>query len=148
MTTDTIHIREAVGDDAEALINLNKIYNGADYINTNISSVAHSLSDSPNEIVFVATKNSQVIGFACVLILESFCYQRPTFELTELFVKKEMRRMKVGSLLINKILEYAVEKEVLEVNLRVNKNNEKAIQFYKSCGLNKANHLVFRMKYY
>lgn len=148
MTTDTIHIREAVGDDAEALINLNKIYNGADHINTDVSSVHQSLSNFSNEVVFVATKEGKLIGFACIQIYRSFCYRRPTLELTEIFVVEEMRRMKVGNSLVNKILEYAIQNEVLEVNLRVNKNNKKAIQFYKSRGLNKANHLVFRIQYY
>ncbi len=59
-----------------------------------------------------------------------------------------MRRMKVGTLLRENILGLAAQKNFLEIGLRVNRSNEKAIRFYESCGLKNSNRLPFRIKYY
>ncbi len=81
MTKDAIHIREAVSDDAEELIALNENYNGLDLIDTDISNVRRSLADNSSEFVIVATSDSHLIGFECVHIFRSFCYERSNFEL-------------------------------------------------------------------
>jgi GNAT superfamily N-acetyltransferase len=149
MTTQkSILIRKAIADDAIQLIELNKKYNGEENINKDIATVEKMLMSVGNESVFVAVCGDSLIGFACVQVYRSFCYRRPALELTELYVKKEMRRQKAATLLIEEILKFAVQEDVLEISLGVNKYNKPAINLYKSMGLDEADHLVFRKRYF
>lgn len=147
-TKKSILVRKAVADDAVQLIELNKNYNGAENINKDIATVEKMLGAIGNESVFVAVCGDSLIGFACVQVYRSFCYRRPALEITELYVEKEMRRQKAATLLIEEILKFAVHKKVLEINLRVNENNQPAINLYESMGFEKVSHLVFRKRYF
>ena len=148
MKAEEIRIREAVGDDAESLINLNRNYNAADHVSHDQHYVRRSLQENPSERVFVADSDSQLIGFASCQFYNSFCYERPTIELTEIFVIEKMRRRSVGTQLVDRILQLAKTENALEINLRVNQKNEAAIRFYRSYGLGNANHEVFRIRYF
>jgi ribosomal protein S18 acetylase RimI-like enzyme len=144
----SILIRKALTGDAAQLIELNRKHNGEENTNGDIAVVEEELLNARNEIIFVAVCGDTLVGFACVQIYRSFCYRRPALEITELFVKEEVRRRKVATLLIKEVLAFAVRENVLEINLRVNKNNQPAINFYRSTRLDKADHFVFRKKYF
>ena len=147
MKAEKILIREAGGADAESLISLNRTYNAADHVSHDLHDVRRALQENPSERVFVADSGGELIGFASCQFYNSFCYQRPTIELTEIFVVEKMRRRGVGTQLVDTVLRLARTENVLEVNLRVSSKNETAIRFYRSCGLDNANHEVFRVRY-
>ena len=119
----SIVVRKATGADANALIELNRACNHADHVCTDRQSVERSLESSNNEAVFIAEFEGQLIGFVCLQIYRSFCYERPTIELTEIYVLEKMRRFKAGTALLQSALEFALAQNALEVNLRVHKNN-------------------------
>lgn len=147
-TKKSILVRKAVTDDAVQLIELNKKYNGEENINNDVAAVEQMLEAVRNEMVFVAVCDDSLVGFACVQVYRSFCYRRPALEITELYIVEEMRRQNAATLLIEEISKFAVQANVLEVSLRVSKNNKPAINLYKSMGLDEAKHLVFRKRYF
>ena len=144
----SIFIKKAIPEDANKLLELNRKYNGEENINEDVSRIEKILEENKNEIVFVAVSDDSLVGFVCVQVYRSFCYSRPALEITDLYVEKEMRRQNAATLLIQEVLKFAVQENVLEINLRVNKNNTTAINFYKSVGLEEANHLVFRKRFF
>ncbi len=144
----SITIRRAADSDAAVLARLNRQYNGAEHVNTNVDAVKRSLRESASEIVFVAEWSNELVGFTCLQLYNSFCYERPSIEITELFVCEAERRQQVGSALVKHVVGFAEEKNALEINLRVNQNNEPATKFYDSVGFAMANHAVRRMRFY
>lgn len=134
--------------DASELIRLNREFNDGQDVSDNLADVGRSLSTNPSEKVVVAEQNRQILGFATIQITHSFCYTRPTVELTEIFVPEKDRRKGVATSLIQEVVRICVDNDGLELFFRVNRQNEGAIHFYRQSGFEEANHFEYRIKFY
>lgn len=99
--------------------------------------------ESPNSCLLILTKNHEenekVIGLGCFwAILEEA-------HLTILAIHPDFQGQKLGSLLLNKLLDEAQKRNLERATLEVGENNHKAINLYKKFGFMEAGR---RKKYY
>ena len=91
-------IRIATVNDAEQLKILNNEFNGEG--ETSIGSIRNSLMNNKQEIVIVADEEDMLVGFVCVQLKKSFCYDDYMPEITEVYVKPTYRKRGVASEMI------------------------------------------------
>ena len=77
---------------------------------------------------FIYTEKSNIIGVVNYYDL----YER--FELSYIEVLEEYRNNRIGSKLLEKLIEIGLEKGIDNITLEVNVNNEYAIKLYKKYG--------------
>ena len=94
-------VRIATESDAEQLNNLNDEFNGKG--ETTIENIRKSLLNNQQEVVIVDDENDILVGFVCVQLKKSFCYDEYMPEITEVYVNPEYR--KKGS--ANKMITFA-----------------------------------------
>lgn len=88
---------------------------------------------------FVAVKNSEVLGY--IGVFDSI----DDYNIIGIAVKKNYQKQKIGTLLLNKVIDCAKENKVKTLSLEVDQTNIKAINFYKKHGFVVTN---IRKKYY
>lgn len=127
-------IRRANGRDAHYLAELNQKFNGAA---RNIDDIRRFLerTESPETVLVAEGASNNVIGFACVQTLRSFCYPTPSAEITELYVMPEHRRQGVGAALVREAIRQARQDGVSEILLHTNKANEAAKRLFTQVGM-------------
>ena len=91
-------VRLARPDDAEPLCLLNARFNGAGLCTA--AQVRAALACPGSEVVAVCELDGTLAGFACAQVKRSFCYPRPTAEITELFVDAPFRRQGIARRLL------------------------------------------------
>lgn len=91
-------IRIATVNDAEQLNILNNEFNGEG--ETSIANIRNSLMHNKQEVVIVAEEDNLLVGFVCVQLKKSFCYDDYMPEITEVYVKPEYRKRGVASEMI------------------------------------------------
>ena len=91
-------VRIATVNDAEQLKILNNEFNGEG--ETSIGSIRNSLMNNKQEIVIVADEGDMLVGFVCVQLKKSFCYDDYMPEITEVYVKPTYRKRGVASEMI------------------------------------------------
>ena len=74
----------------------------------------------------VAKDNDEVVGYAGIMLIQDQA------ELLRIAVNNEHRNKGIAKLLLNYLINYLKEKNVLEIFLEVNENNTTAINLYKS----------------
>ena len=84
--------------------------------------------ENPNSIYFVAKHSNEIIGFVGILLIID------TAEITNIVVKKSYRGNGISKILMNHIISYCIEKNIVKINLEVNSKNEPAIKLYQSFG--------------
>ena len=145
----SVKVRKARAEDADQLIASNVLFNGRSDTASNVEYVRRSIQEEDStETVYVAEVDGRLIGFATLQLTSSFCYQRLTAELTGIFVREADRRRGVASMLMQAVIEDCEGLEVLELFLRVNHENQAAIDFYQESGLVEADHFEYRIRYY
>ena len=82
-------IRLATEKDAQALCILNEAFNGCGL--TTPERIRHSLLHNPQEVVVVAQEDGRLVGFTCVQLKRSFCYEAAMPEVTEVYVEPAYR---------------------------------------------------------
>ena len=97
-------VRIATVQDAEQLEILNNEFNGEG--ETTLDNIRASLADNKQEIVVVDEINGELIGFVCVQLKKSFCYDEYMPEITEVYVKPQYRRCGVARTMIAYAEEY------------------------------------------
>jgi ribosomal protein S18 acetylase RimI-like enzyme len=112
------------------------------------ASMDEFLRDTGSEVVLVAEVGSILVGFLTLQITHSVSYTRPTAEVTAIFVRGNHRHSGIGSKLMDAAVRTAEDEGALELFLRVNAANVSAIRFYERCGLDRADHLEYRITYY
>ena len=90
-------IRLATVNDAEQLRRLNEEFNGEE---TTIESIRESLRNNTREVVIVAEEDDTLVGFVCVQLKKSFCYDDYMPEITEVYVMPEYRKRGIASNMI------------------------------------------------
>ncbi len=87
-----------------------------------------------NEIVLVAERENQVLGFACAQLMDSFCYVRPYAELTELYVRVAYRRKGVGTALVRNMEKELARRGVGHIHILTAAGNKPARALYDQLG--------------
>jgi ribosomal protein S18 acetylase RimI-like enzyme len=138
-----IQIRKARSGDAEYVVKLNEDFNG---VTRPSQEIARTLQTSgSSETVLIAEEFDIVIGFACIQILNSVCYNAPWMEVTELYVVPTHRQRGAGKALVCEAIRRAEQAGVSEVLVRTNVKNEAARNLYTQIGLEVAPDVVFRL---
>ncbi len=88
---------------------------------------------------FIAVKDNEVIGY--IGIFDSL----DDYNIIGIAVKENYQNQKVGTMLLNKIIDVANQNGVKTLSLEVDQTNTKAINFYKKHGFVVTN---IRKKYY
>lgn len=91
-------VRIATIDDAVQLGVLNDEFNGEG--ETTIENIRKSLIENQQEVVIVASNENKLVGFVCVQLKKSFCYDEFMPEITEVYVKPMYRRKGIASEMI------------------------------------------------
>jgi GNAT superfamily N-acetyltransferase len=82
---------------------------------------------------FVAEINEEIVGMALFYPRYS-TWKGPTIHLEDLIVTEDKRRLKIGSALYKKVIEYGFNKGIKRIEWAVLDWNEPAIAFYESTG--------------
>ncbi len=91
-------VRTATINDAEQLNILNEEFNGES--ETSIDNIRNSLMNNKQEVVIVADEDDMLVGFVCVQLKKSFCYDEYMPEITEVYVKPAYRKRGLASEMI------------------------------------------------
>lgn len=95
--------------------------------------VTDALEDE-NKTIFVAEGDSKVIGFAECNILETANFpvfkSRQWVQIDSLAVRKNYQNHHIGSMLLDKTIEWAKSKEIERIELKVYSFNNGAVDFY------------------
>lgn len=92
-----IMVRIATVNDAEQLNILNNEFNGE---GASIDNIGNSLVSNKQEVVIVADEDDILVGFVCVQLKKSFCYDEYMPEITEVYVKPTYRNRGIASEMI------------------------------------------------
>ena len=130
-----ISIRRAVREDCTAMMRLIQelaLYEKAPQeVTVNFDHFVESgFGEKPVWWAFVAEKDETVVGFALYYIRYS-TWKGQRMYLEDLLVTEEMRGKKIGSMLLDKLIEEAKQKKFSGMMWQVLDWNEPAINFYK-----------------
>lgn len=126
-------VRLATVNDAEQLDALNNEFNGKG--ETSIKNIKDSLLNNHQETVIVADDNGILMGFVCVQLKKSFCYDEYMPEITEVYVKKEYRKKGIASAMISFAENFCnMNYSLHKFELLTGKNNYTAKSVYKKLG--------------
>ena len=87
--------------------------------------------ENENSKYFVAKDENDILGFAGIWISPVDC------QITNIVVKKTNRKQGIGSKLLEKLIEIAIETKLETLGLEVNENNIAAISLYEKYGFKK-----------
>lgn len=100
-----------------------------------------------SKALFVAAAGDRVVGFAECYVLKasSFPVIRPRewVQLDNIAVLKEYRGQHIGSLFLDKVIQWAKMKEINRLELKVYAFNESAIGFYTGKGFKDLNKTMY-----
>ena len=126
-------IRIATEDDANQLDLLNNEFNGQG--NTSKDCIRDSILNNKQEVVIVAQEDESLVGFVCVQLKKSFCYDDFMPEITEVYVRLEYRKKGIASAMIAYAERYCNEHYALhKYEILTGKNNITAQSVYKKLG--------------
>lgn len=107
----------------------------------------NDIIDDSDKAIFVADIDSKVAGFAECCIQKSSDFpvskKREWVQIDGIAVKEEFRNHHIGSLLLNKITEWAKDKEVKRIELKVYSFNNNASEFYSGKGFKDLSKTMF-----
>ena len=95
-----------------------------------------------NKMLYVAEVEGQVKGFVMYVVKEHDCdnqIKRTTYAIDAIAVEKECRGKGIGTMLIDKIKEIAIENNVDALELQVNCENVAAKSMYERYGFREKN---------
>ena len=140
-------VRLATVKDAVQLNILNNEFNGEG--ETSIDNVRNCLVNNKQELVIVADEDDMLVGFVCVQLKKSFCYDDYMPEITEVYVKPAYRKKGIACEMIIFAETYCSEKYPLhKYELLTGQENLVAQSVYRKLGYvdDKELHLSKRVK--
>ena len=102
------------------------------------------LLDSKDAIIFVARYNERVVGMCSIQILISTAEGGKVGLLEDLVVDEKFRGKGIGTKLLLEAERYCKENGLLRLSLLADKDNIKALEFYKSKGWKFTNLICLR----
>ncbi len=139
-----MNIRLANEKDAAFLRRLNNKFNKT---RDSEQQVAARIKANPTgEMAFVAELEGTIVGFACLRITRSICYEFALAELTELYIEETYRRRGVGRALMTQAELVALEHGAESLTLLTGGKNLTAQDFYRSLGYQVLQDLVLSKK--
>ncbi|WP_186438570.1 GNAT family N-acetyltransferase [Cohnella terricola] len=137
-----IYIRLASPEDHLSLIELNDKFNGVRRLP---SEVKQSLMNT-KEIIALAMLDEVPIGFGCAQYFNSFCYEEPLGEITELYVNEVARGRGLGTLLISFVEDRLTEYGVKSIKVVTSESNKRAIKTYLKAKYIQEDDLIFQKR--
>ncbi|MGN0447078.1 MAG: GNAT family N-acetyltransferase [Acutalibacteraceae bacterium] len=135
-------VRIATINDAEQLNILNNEFNGEG--ETSIDNIIKSLKNNKQEVVIVADEDDVLVGFVCVQLKKSFCYDEYMPEITEVYVKPTYRKRGIASEMLTYAETYCNNNYPLhEYELLTGNENFVAQAVYSKLGYIQDNELHF-----
>ena len=95
--------------------------------------------ENKNSMYIVAKFNNQIVGFAGIW------FSVDDIHITNIVVKKNCRNQKIGSLMLNNLIELCENRTQKSITLEVNSNNIPAQKLYQKFGFK---NVGIRKKYY
>lgn len=95
--------------------------------------------ENKNSMYIVAKSNNQIVGFAGIW------FSVDDIHITNIVVKKNCRNQKIGSLMLNNLIELCENRTQKSITLEVNSNNIPAQKLYQKFGFK---NVGIRKKYY
>ena len=126
-----MNVRFATKKDAAVLARLNRKFNKTQ--DTEQQVAARMQTNPLAETALVAELEGVVVGFACLRVTRSLCYDFALAELTELYVEEAHRRQGVGRALIEQA-ERVAQKQGSESLMLLTGGRNSAQEFYRSSG--------------
>lgn len=126
-----IIIRKAKDDDVQVLEDLFSEFSS--WKLSRHESLLKAIGD-PNGELLVAEYDDQVVGFLHQIFFVDPLHAGVNSDITSLFVKEGYRGKGLASSLVNKAVENAKRRKVLEIHVTTRENNQKAIGFYQKHG--------------
>ena len=93
--------------------------------------LAMMLDDSEDRCIFVASSGDQIIGMCSVQLLVSTAEGEIVALIEDMVVAQEFQRQGIGKKLMHEIEAWAVQKGAKRMQLLADRNNVKALDFYK-----------------
>lgn len=126
-------IRTATLNDAEQLNILNIEFNGEN--EASLENIKNSLMNNKSEAVIVSEEDGILVGFVCVQLKKSFCYDDFMPEITEVYVKPEYRKRGIAGQMISFAEDYCQKNYPLhKFELLTGKRNLIAQSVYQRLG--------------
>ena len=126
-------VRMATVNDAEQLDILNIEFNGEG--EAAVDHIRDSLLNNRQELVIVADEGEMLVGFVCVQLKKSFCYDDYMPEIMEVYVKPAYRRRGIANEMISFAEEHCRENYPLhKFELLTGKSNLSAQSVYGRLG--------------
>ncbi|SKA92963.1 N-acetylglutamate synthase, GNAT family [Caloramator quimbayensis] len=123
----------------ELFVKPNKIPRDKSYIQNIISDERKAL--------FVAEIESKIVGLAECYILKPPNFgvfrEREWVQLDSIVVKKEYQNLKIGTMLLEKVIEWAKGKGIDRIELKVYLFNENALNFYLEKGFKELSKVMY-----
>jgi GNAT superfamily N-acetyltransferase len=129
-----IDIRKAEPNDFEEIYSL--IIEFAKFIKTpeKVTTTASQMIEDKNHFnCFIAVDKNKIVGFATYFIAY-YSWTGKAVYLDDLYVLDKCRRLGIGKMLLDKVIETAKSENCKKVKWQVSKWNKKAIEFYKMRG--------------
>ena len=144
MNSSDILIRKVIKEDYQPLMELYNLFVGDGRYSKHTSDSFNSVLTNSSNRIFVAEREKVVIGFAAVSFRRVVRYPKPIAELDELFVKKEQRKMGVGKLLLNVVINEAKKRDCYRVYIESAYTHKEAHMLYEKNGFTNYGYHFFK----
>jgi ribosomal protein S18 acetylase RimI-like enzyme len=123
-------VRKATAKDADVLAAMNREFNRQE----RAPRAVRACLRRGGEIVLLAEVEGEPAGFACAQVADSFCYDKPWAELTELYVRASHRRAGCGTALVRAVEAELARRGVVHVHILTGVRNRPARSLYEGLG--------------
>jgi len=139
LVTMNIHIAEATAHDAPVILELIRQLAAYEKLADKVTATEEQLRRTlfgprPAAEVLLASADGEIAGYALFFTTYSTFLAQPALYLEDLFVKSEARGHGIGTALLSRLAQLAVERECGRVEWSVLNWNEPSIRFYQSLG--------------
>ena len=139
LVTMNIHIAEATAHDAPVILELIRQLAAYEKLADKVTATEEQLRRTlfgprPAAEVLLASADGATVGYALFFTTYSTFLAQPGLYLEDLFVKSEARGHGIGTALLSRLAQLAVERECGRVEWSVLDWNEPSIRFYQSLG--------------
>lgn len=144
MGNPDVKIREATKTDAADLRRLNEKFNGVSDIS--VEQIEYSIENNDHEEVFVAELEGVIVGFCCVQVFKSFCYEVNYAEITEIYINDRFQGRGIGTMLLRYAERFFETENIKGFQLFTGGENVTAQSFDEKAGYKKTSEIMYRKR--